>query len=270
MNGPIDLGGIAAKFTGELGAFALDAEFAMPGRGVTALIGPSGSGKTTVLRCIAGLERLPGRLVVAGEVWRDERMFVPPHRRAVGYVFQEASLLPHLSVRANLEFGLKRVKAAPRTSFDEVVDSLGLAPLLTRSPAKLSGGERQRVAIGRALLTQPRLLLMDEPLAGLDAAAKAEILPYLERLHDSLAMPVLYVSHDPGEVSRLADRVLVMRAGRIEPPATALALTEAAQQVRDMDRAQLERLALAALMAGVEPSPTPPPPTPPPGSRATP
>ena len=252
MSGPVGLSGITARFAGELGAFALDAEFAMPGRGVTALIGPSGSGKTTVLRCIAGLERLPGRLVVAGEVWRDETVLLPPHRRAVGYVFQEASLLPHLSVRANLEFGLKRVKGAARTSLDEVVDSLGLGAILGRSPAKLSGGERQRVAIGRALLTQPRLLLMDEPLAGLDAEAKAEILPYLEWLHDSLAIPVLYVSHDPTEVARLADRVLVMRGGRIETPAAGLAPLDAAQQVRAMDRAQLERLALAALMAGVE------------------
>ena len=253
MNGPVDLGGIAGRFAGALGGFSLDADFTMPSRGVTALVGPSASGKTTLLRCIAGLERLPGRLVVAGEVWRDDRVFLPPYRRALGYVFQEASLLPHLSVRANLEFGFKRIKGAARTSLDEVVDSLGLGSLLARSPDRLSGGERQRVAIGRALLTQPRLLLMDEPLAGLDAAAKAEILPYLERLHDSLAIPVLYVSHDPAEVARLADRVLVMRDGRLQALAADLAPNDAAERVRDMDRAQLERLALAALMAGVEP-----------------
>ncbi len=269
MNGPVDLSAIAVRFGGRLGGFALDVDFTMPGRGVTALIGPSGSGKTSVLRCIAGLERLPGRLVVAGEVWRDATTFRPPHRRALGYVFQEASLLPHLSVRANLAYGLRRVNGATRTSLDDVVDSLGLAALLDRAPTRLSGGERQRVAVGRALLTQPRLLLMDEPLAGLDAEAKAEILPYLERLHDSLAIPILYVSHDPREVARLADRVLVMRAGRIAAPKPAAPeATDLARRVREMDRAQLEELAIAALMAGVGPDPDAS--IRPPGSRARP
>ncbi len=255
MNGPPGLGGLVARFVGQIGDFRLDADFAMPGRGVTALVGPSGSGKTTLLRCIAGLERLPGRLVVAGEIWRDEQLFLPPHRRAVGYVFQEASLLPHLSVRGNLEFGLKRVKGAAASRFDEVVESLGLAALLPRSPGRLSGGERQRVAIGRALLAQPRLLLMDEPLAGLDGEAKAEILPYLQRLHDSLAIPALYVSHDPVEVAQIADRVLVMRAGRVETPVpTTLDEVGAAQLVKGLDREQVERLAIAAMRAGLGPS----------------
>ena len=239
---------VSARFEGRLGAFRLDAAFDLPARGITALVGPSGAGKTTVLRCLAGLERLEGRLVVGGEVWREAGLFVPPHRRAVGYVFQEASLLPHLSVRANLAFGLRRVRGAASTALDEVVDSLGLEPLLARAPDKLSGGERQRVAIGRALLNQPRLLLMDEPLAGLDAESKAEILTYLQRLHASLAIPALFVSHDAAEVARLADRVLVMRAGQIAPAPTA---GEAARTLQGLDRAAVERLALAALMAGL-------------------
>lgn len=239
---------VSARFEGRLGDFRLACAFDLPARGITALVGPSGAGKTTVLRCLAGLERLEGRLVVGGEVWREAGRFLPPHRRAVGYVFQEASLLPHLSVRANLAFGLRRVRGAAPTALDEVVDSLGLEPLLARAPGKLSGGERQRVAIGRALLSQPRLLLMDEPLAGLDPESKAEILPYLQRLHASLAIPALFVSHDAAEVARLADRVLVMRGGRIAPAPTA---TEAARTLQGMDPAGLERLALAALMAGL-------------------
>ena len=251
MNIPVDFPGVSARFNGRLGGFALRAELTMPGRGVTALVGPSGSGKTTLLRCMAGLERLPGRLVVAGEVWRDETAFLPPHRRAVGYVFQEASLLPHLSVRGNLEFGLRRAKGAARTSLDAVVESLGLVELLPRSPARLSGGERQRVAIGRALLTQPRLMLMDEPLAGLDGEAKAEILAYLEGLHDSLAIPVLYVSHDVAEVARIADRVLMMTEGRIvaAPPGQDADSVEV--QVKALDRERLQALAAAALRAGL-------------------
>lgn len=250
MNGPFDLAGLVARFEGSLGGFRLDVEFSLPGRGVTALVGPSGSGKTTLLRCIAGLERLPGRLVVGGEVWRDARTFLAPHRRAVGYVFQEASLLAHLSVLENLEFGLKRTPGASRARLVEVVGSLGLGDLLQRSPARLSGGERQRVAIGRALLAQPRLLLLDEPLAGLDPEAKAEILPYLQGLHDSLAIPMLYVSHDAAEVARIADRLLVMRDGRIAP-GPAAAAGDAEQLVKALDRDRLEVLAAAALRAGL-------------------
>ena len=209
---------IAAQFRGRLGAFALDAAFSVPARGVTALFGPSGCGKTTVLRCVAGLRRLDGSLSVAGESWQDARTFRPPHRRGVGYVFQEPSLFPHLTVRGNLDYGRRRALrggAPERVAFAEVVELLGLGRLVDRDPAMLSGGERQRVAIGRALLSQPRLLLMDEPMAALDRTAKDEILPFLERLHSTLLVPVLLVTHDATEVERLADRVVVMREGRV-------------------------------------------------------
>jgi molybdate transport system ATP-binding protein len=209
---------IAARFAGTLGTFSLDVDFAAPMRGITALFGPSGCGKTTLLRCVAGLQRMAGRLSVGDEVWQDDAQgrFLPTHARAIGYVFQEASLFPHLSVRRNLEFGLART-APPlrRVTFAEVADLLGLAELLDRRPEALSGGQRQRVAMARALLTSPRLLLMDEPLASLDQASKLEILPYLERLHDELAMPVLYVSHGAEEVARLADHLVLLEAGRV-------------------------------------------------------
>ena len=207
---------IDARFRITLGQFELDVEFGLPSVGVSALFGASGSGKTTLLRLIAGLQRAPGALTVNGEVWQDERSFVPPHRRALGYVFQEASLFPHLDVRGNLAYGWKRVPAAERRiAFDDVVDWLGLASLLQQDPQQLSGGQRQRVAIGRALLASPRLLLMDEPLSALDAASRAEILPYLERLHRQLALPIIYVSHALDEVARLADTLVLIEAGRI-------------------------------------------------------
>jgi molybdate transport system ATP-binding protein len=210
---------IVARFRGTLGAFALDARFEAPMRGVTALFGPSGCGKTTVLRCIAGLQTLhDGYLSVGGEVWQDGAAFRPPHERSVGYVFQEASLFPHLSVRGNLLYGQRRATrrgAKEVTRFDDVVALLGIAGMLDRSPLRLSGGERQRVAVGRALLAQPRLLLMDEPLAGLDRLSKDEILPYLEALHTALSIPVLYVSHDLAEVERLADHLVLLEAGRV-------------------------------------------------------
>lgn len=216
-----EAGSIRVRFRGRLGGFALDAAFETPARGVTALFGRSGSGKTSVLRCIAGLHRLTdGFCAVDGEIWQDGAAFRPPHRRPVGYVFQEASLFAHLSVRGNLLYGApRRGRRVPgrlaSIGFDQVVELLGLAGLLDRAPATLSGGERQRVAIGRALLSNPRLLLMDEPLSALDRDAKGEILPFLERLHDRLALPILYVSHDMGEVERLADRVVLMEAGRV-------------------------------------------------------
>lgn len=212
------MNGIVARFAGKLGSFAFDIGFEAPDTGVTALFGPSGCGKTTALRCIAGLERLADGYFALGDgtVWQDGGSFVPPHRRAVGYVFQEASLFPHLSVTENLRFGLKRCAAAEKpVAFDEVVALLGLAKMLDRSPNRLSGGERQRVAIGRALLSQPRLLLMDEPLSALDRFSKDEILPYLERLHDALSIPVIYVSHDIAEVERLADRIVLLKGGRV-------------------------------------------------------
>ena len=210
---------IAARFRIAYPGFALDADLELPSCGITALFGPSGSGKTTLLRAIAGLERAPaGYLEVDGEIWQDDAhgLFLPTHRRPLGYVFQEASLFAHLSVRRNLDFGRKRVAAAQRRiAAEHVIELLGIAPLLDRMPERLSGGERQRVAIARALLTSPKLLLMDEPLAALDYARKQEILPYLERLHDELEIPLLYVSHAQDEVARLADHLVVLERGRI-------------------------------------------------------
>ncbi|MNS65966.1 Sulfate/thiosulfate import ATP-binding protein CysA [compost metagenome] len=198
--------------------FALDVDLQVPGRGVTALYGHSGSGKTTCLRCIAGLERAEqGFVQVNDEVWQDSdnRIFVAPHKRALGYVFQEASLFPHLSVLANLAFGLKRIpKPQRRVDMAHATELLGIGHLLDRHPQHLSGGERQRVGIARALLTSPKLLLMDEPLAALDAQRKGEILPYLQRLHDELDIPVLYVSHSQDEVARLADHIVLLSNGR--------------------------------------------------------
>ncbi|WP_454852787.1 molybdenum ABC transporter ATP-binding protein [Rhizobium binxianense] len=202
-----------------LGAFTLDAAFASEG-GVTALFGRSGSGKTSMIRIIAGLVRPDeGRVVLDGEALTEtgRGIFVPKHRRRFGYVFQEARLFPHLSVRANLSYGhWFAPKSAHGESFDRIVDLLGIESLLARNPSKLSGGEKQRVAIGRALLSSPRLLLMDEPLAALDEARKAEILPYLERLRDETDIPIVYVSHSIAEVARLANRVVLMRDGRVE------------------------------------------------------
>ncbi|WP_170058058.1 molybdenum ABC transporter ATP-binding protein [Pseudomonas sp. WS 5021] len=198
--------------------FALDVDLKLPGRGVTALYGHSGSGKTTCLRCIAGLERAgDGFVQINDQVWQDSRngVFVPPHKRALGYVFQEASLFPHLSVLANLEFGLKRIpKAQRRVDMAHATQLLGIGHLLDRHPQHLSGGERQRAGIARALLTSPQLLLMDEPLAALDSQRKGEILPYLERLHDQLEIPVLYVSHAQDEVARLADHIVLLSEGK--------------------------------------------------------
>jgi molybdate transport system ATP-binding protein len=198
--------------------FALDVDLQVPGRGVTALYGHSGSGKTTCLRCIAGLERAEqGFVQVNDEIWQDSdnRIFVAPHKRALGYVFQEASLFPHLSVLANLAFGLKRIpKPQRRVDMAHATELLGIGHLLDRHPQHLSGGERQRVGIARALLTSPKLLLMDEPLAALDAQRKGEILPYLQRLHDELDIPVLYVSHSQDEVARLADHIVLLSNGK--------------------------------------------------------
>ncbi|ASL28360.1 molybdenum ABC transporter ATP-binding protein [Azotobacter chroococcum] len=211
--------GIRARFRVNYAGFALDIDLKLPGHGVTALFGHSGSGKTTALRCVAGLERAAeAYLEINGEVWQDSAagVFLPTHRRALGYVFQESSLFPHLTVRRNLEYGLKRVDAASRrVSWERVLELLGIGHLLDRLPGRLSGGERQRVGIARALLTSPRLLLLDEPLAALDLKRKNEILPYLERLHDELDIPVLLVSHSPDEVARLADHVVLLDQGRV-------------------------------------------------------
>ncbi len=209
---------IRAQFRLAWPGFALDVDLDLPASGVTAVFGPSGCGKTTLLRCIAGLERGAGRLEVNGETWQDANNFLPTHRRPLGYVFQDARLFAHLTVRGNLDYGMRRALRHPAGAdsrpFDSIVELLGLGPLLDRYPERLSGGEQQRGAIARALLAAPRLLLMDEPLASLDLARKQEILPYLERLRDELEMPVLYVSHAADEVARLADHIVVLEGGR--------------------------------------------------------
>ena len=223
----------------------LDAAFAVPARGVTAVWGPSGAGKTTLLRAIAGLVRLSGHVRIGDETWQDGRIFRPVHKRRVGFVFQEASLLPHLGVRGNLDYAAKR--AGQKVDFDTVVAQLSLAPLLRRGVARLSGGERQRVAIARALLSAPKLLLMDEPLSSLDGEAKAEIVPIIADLAKTSGLPILYVSHDAYEIERLADRVLRIQDGQ---------MTAAPEKAFDasldgMSEAQVRALAEAALKAGI-------------------
>jgi molybdate transport system ATP-binding protein len=209
---------IEARLTLPRGGFTLDVALALPARGVTALFGPSGCGKTTLLRALAGLERAAGRVALGGELWQDDArgVFVPTHQRAIGYVIQEAALFPHLDVRRNLAYGLKRIApAVRRIPLDQVVSLLGIGHLLGRRPGTLSGGERQRVAIARALATSPRLLLMDEPLAALDARRKAEVLPYLDALHEQLGIPIVYVSHAIDEVAHLADHLVLLDAGQV-------------------------------------------------------
>ena len=207
---------IEARFKLDWPGFTLDVDLNLPGRGVTALFGHSGSGKTTLLRCIAGLEKPScGRLVFKGKIWQDRNICLPTHQRPIGYVFQEASLFPHLSVLGNLEFGKKRTSTATPIALDQAIELLGIGHLLQRKPETLSGGERQRVGIARALAVGPEILLMDEPLAALDLKRKREILPYLERLHDELSIPIIYVSHSPDEVARLADHIVAMDDGRV-------------------------------------------------------
>ena len=209
---------IDAQLRLERPAFTLDVALALPQRGVSALFGASGCGKTTVLRALAGLERAAGHVRLGDEIWQDDArgIFVPTHRRAIGYVIQQAALFPQLDVQANLGYGMRRVGAAGRrVELAPIVAMLGIGHLLARRPATLSGGERQRVAIARALASSPRLLLLDEPLAALDAARKAELLPYLERLQAELSIPLVYVSHAIDEVARLADHVVLLADGRV-------------------------------------------------------
>jgi molybdate transport system ATP-binding protein len=194
------------------GTVALDA--------ITALFGPSGSGKTTLLRALAGLEQhAHGSIAFDGTVWQSATEHVAPHRRRIGYVFQDGRLFPHLDVRRNLEFAeqraAKRAASGRRIAFADAVAALDLEPLLARKPASLSGGEQQRVAIGRALLTSPQLLLMDEPLSSLDVGRKREIVPHIEKLPSAFGVPVLYVTHNVDEVARLATNVVLLSAGRV-------------------------------------------------------
>ncbi|WP_349431373.1 molybdenum ABC transporter ATP-binding protein [Methylomarinum sp. Ch1-1] len=196
--------------------FSLDVDLNLPGKGVTALFGHSGSGKTTLLRCIAGLERAVGSLSVNGSTWQNDKLFLPTHKRPLGYVFQEANLFPHLSVQGNLQYGLKRAMSNGRQfSLEQAIDLLDIGHLLHRKTTRLSGGERQRVAIARALTVNPRVLLMDEPLASLDQLRKREILPFLQRLRDELDIPILYVTHASDEVARLADHVVILSKGQV-------------------------------------------------------
>lgn len=203
----------------QLGDFTLAAAFDLKGP-ASALFGPSGAGKTTLLQAIAGLIRPQrGRIVFNGEVWCDTAagIFVPAHRRRIGYVFQEGRLFPHMNVRRNLLYGARARGngAVPQAQFDEVVALLGIGHLLERRPLNLSGGEAQRIAIGRALLSEPQLLLMDEPLASLDAKRRGEILPYIETLRDRFALPLIYVSHTRAEIDRLASEVIHIEDGQI-------------------------------------------------------
>ncbi|MCP5235828.1 MAG: molybdenum ABC transporter ATP-binding protein [Zoogloeaceae bacterium] len=211
------MSGVEARFRLERPGFSLDVTLELPDTGVSVLFGPSGCGKTTVLRCAAGLTRSDHGLMRIGEdCWQDSetRRWLPTHRRPLGYVFQEASLFPHLSVRGNLAFASRRGGQGDRPD-GKLMELLGIDRLMDRMPAALSGGERQRVAIARALCASPRLLLMDEPLAALDADRKREILPYLERLHRRLSIPVLYVTHALDEVAQLADHLVLMDQGRV-------------------------------------------------------
>jgi molybdate transport system ATP-binding protein len=212
-----------------LGAFDLAAKFTAPSSGITALFGRSGAGKTTIVNALAGLVRPDrGRIAVGNEVLfsATEGIDRPPERRRLGYVFQESRLFPHYSVRGNLTYGMRRTAARdPSLSLDAVADLLKLAPLMTRRPLDLSGGEKQRVAIGRALLADPRLLLMDEPLASLDLQHRAEILPFIDRLRDRLRIPIVYVTHAMEEIVRLADTLILVSEGRVAAQGTVEEIT---------------------------------------------
>ncbi len=221
--------------------FELKVDLDVPARGVTTLFGPSGSGKSTLLRCLAGLERSrTGFIKLADSVWQDESagVFLPTQQRPLGYVFQEPHLFNHLTVRGNLEFGFKRTPVGERRlDWNQVIGLLALSHLLDRKPQHLSLGEQQRVAIGRALLASPKLLLMDEPLASLDIARKREVLPFIRKLHDELSIPVVYVSHSLQEVLQITDTLVLMRDGKViaNGPITELCSTlELSQYLGDM------------------------------------
>lgn len=218
MSGPIDI-----SLSGKKGTFELSAAFRVPAFGVTVVFGRSGSGKTTLLRSVAGLDRMSGHVRVGDAEWQHSERghFVPTERRRLGYVFQEAALFPHLSVRENLEYALRRVRvAAPRISMQAAVEWLGISGQLERRPRTLSGGERQRVAVARALVSSPLALLMDEPIAALDVGARSVVLGHLDRLRRGFEIPILYVTHAIDEVARLADRVVWLEEGRVRGTGT--------------------------------------------------
>jgi len=210
---------LAANFDLEFPTFHLQVSIVIPAEGIIAVFGPSGCGKTTLLRCLAGLERSPsGSMVLNSHIWQDESqgIFVPLSQRSIGYIFQESRLFPHLNVRANLQYGWKRTEEiARRITLDQVVQVLAIERLLDRRPQALSGGEQQRVAIGRALLTSPHLLLMDEPLSSLDLQRKREILPFIQRLDAEFHIPIVYVSHDLHEIIELAKTVVLLKEGKV-------------------------------------------------------
>ncbi|WP_417494919.1 molybdenum ABC transporter ATP-binding protein [Maricaulis sp.] len=238
---------LCLQLRSQRGEFRLEIEAAIPLAGITAVFGPSGSGKTSLLRLIAGLDRPDaGRIALGADVWSDRGVFIPAHRRPAGLVFQDARLFGHLTVAGNLAYATRR--AGPgETRFDAetIIETLDLVPLLPRRPASLSGGEAQRVALARALLSQPRLLLLDEPMAGLDHARKAELLPYLDTALRQLEIPALYVSHSVEEVVRLADRVLALSQGRV------VAMGPAEEVLGDLDIAPLDReFETGAILAG--------------------
>ena len=210
---------LIAHFDVRYPSFHLNIDLDVPASGITVIFGPSGSGKTTLLRCLAGLERTSGGFMQFGDrVWQDESkgLCLPLSDRPIGYVFQEPRLFPHYNVRSNLLYGYNRIRSEERRiSVEQVIEILGIGHLLERRVHHLSGGEQQRVAIGRALLTSPTLLLMDEPLASLDIQRKQELLPFIRRLHEELAIPVIYVSHVVSEILQLADRVALLKEGAI-------------------------------------------------------
>lgn len=210
--------GLDAKFALRRGPLVLDVDMALPARGITALFGPSGAGKSTCLRAIAGLEPdSTGRVSFGHELWQDSarRVFMPTHKRRLGYVFQEPSLFNHHSVAGNLDYGFRRAKRPAHLDRDGMIDRFGLRTLLGRRVGTLSGGERQRVSMVRALLSDPSLLLFDEPLSALDGAARADLLGCLERLHGTLQVPMVYVSHNIDEVARLADHIVLLDGGHV-------------------------------------------------------
>ncbi len=206
---------LKAAFKVDYPGFNLDIDLQLPASGITVVFGPSGSGKTTLLRCLAGLEK-SGKMEIAGQVWQNENIFIPVNRRAIGMVFQESRLFPHLKVRDNLLYGYKRTPVnSRRLHLEDIGRVLSLEKLLERSIDKLSGGEKQRVALGRTLLTSPKLLLMDEPLAALDARRKTEIIPFIRKVEQELSIPIIYVTHSMSEVLQLVDTMLILKDGKV-------------------------------------------------------